>query len=134
METAFRSFGTKEFPGRLRAAYRRIPAVSVDYGILEKEEGILVIPADFGWSDLGTWRSLHEFLGKPGENITSGNVILSNCGNVFARSDRGLIAVVGMEDLVVVRSRDAVLICPRSRSEEVKRIAEEVRRKLPAFA
>ena len=134
MEAAFRSFGTREFPGKLRAAYRRIPSISVDYGILEKEEGILVIPAKFGWSDLGTWRSLHEFLGKPGENVTFGNVILSDCGNIFARSDRGLLAVVGMDDVVVVRSADAVLICPRSRSEEVKRIAEEVRRKLPSFA
>lgn len=134
METAFRSFGTKEFPGKLRAAYRRISSISVDHGILEKEKGILVIPADFGWSDLGTWRSLHEFLGKPGENVTFGNVLLLDCCNTLARSDRGLLAVVGMEDVVVVRNGDAVLVCPRSRSEEVKKIAEEVRRRLPAFA
>jgi mannose-1-phosphate guanylyltransferase len=134
MEKAFRSFGTKDFRGKLRAAYRHIPSVSVDYGILEKEKGILVLPADFGWSDLGTWRSLHEFLGKPGENLTFGNVILSDCRNTLVRSDRGLLAVVGMEDVVVVRAGDAVLVCPRSRSEEVKRISEEVRRKLPSFA
>jgi mannose-1-phosphate guanylyltransferase len=134
MEAAFRSFGTKGFRGKLDAAYRRIPSVSVDYGILEKEKGILVLPVEFGWSDLGTWRSLHEFLGKPGENVTFGNVILSDCRNTLVRSDRGLVAAVGMEDVVVVRSGDAVLVCPRSRSEEVKRIAEEVRRKVPALA
>jgi len=134
METAFRSFGKKEFRGKLRAAYGRIPSISVDYGILEKETGSLVIPADFGWSDLGTWRSLHEFLGTPGENVTFGNVILSDCRNTLVRSDRGLVAAVGMEDLVVVRSGNAVLICPKSRSEEVKWIAEEVRRKIPALA
>ncbi|MGE5189424.1 MAG: mannose-1-phosphate guanylyltransferase, partial [Gemmatimonadota bacterium] len=118
----------------LAAAYRRLPSISVDYGILEKEEGILVIPADFGWSDLGTWRSLHEFIGKPGDNVTFGKVILSDCRGSLVRSDRGLVAVFGMQDVVVVRSGDAVLVCPRSRSEEVKRIAEEVRRGFPALA
>ncbi len=131
MESAFRSAGGKTFPGRLRSAYRRIPSISVDYGILEKEKEILVLPADFGWSDLGTWRSLHEFLGKPGENVAFGNVILSDCRNCLVRSDQGLVAVVGMEDVVVIRSGDAVLICPRSRSEEVKRISEEVRARFP---
>ena len=134
MEAAFRSYETKEFPGRLRAAYRRIPSVSVDYGILEKEKGILVIPADFGWSDLGTWRSLHEFLGKPGENVTFGNVLLTDCRNTLVRTDRGVLAVVGMEDVIVVRSGDAVLVCPRNRSEEVKGVAEEVRRRISSLA
>lgn len=131
IESAFRSYGKREFPGRLRAAYRRMPSISIDYGILEKEKGILVIPAVFGWSDLGTWRSLHEFLGKPGENVTFGNVILLDCENALVRADRGLVAVAGMENVVVVRSGDAVMVCPRSRSEEVKRIAEEVRRRFP---
>lgn len=134
LEGVFRLAGRKGFREKLRAAYRGFPSISVDYGILEKETGILVIPADFGWSDLGTWRSLHEFLGRPGENVTFGNVILSDCRNTLVRSDRGLVAVVGMEDVVVVRSGDAVLVCPRSRSEEVRQVAEEVRRKAPALA
>ncbi len=134
IETAFRWDGTRAFRGKLAAAYRRLPSISVDYGILEREEGILVIPADFGWSDLGTWRSLHEFIGKPGDNVTFGNAILSDCRGTLVRSDKGLVAVVGMEDVVVVRSGDAVLVCPRSRSEEVKRIAEEVRRDFPSLA
>ncbi len=134
IEAALRYYGKKEFRARLRAAYLRFPSISVDYGILEKEKDILVIPADFGWSDLGTWRSLHEFLGKPGENVTFGNVILSDCRNTLVRSDRGIVAALGMDDVVVVRSGDAVLICPKSRSEEVKGIAEEVRRRAPGLA
>jgi mannose-1-phosphate guanylyltransferase len=134
LDYAFRSRGSRTFRGNLRAAYRRMPSISVDYGILEKDTGILVIPSDFGWSDLGTWRSLHEFLGKPGENVTFGNVILSDCRDTFIRSDHGLVAAVGIEDIVVVRSGDAVLVCPKSRSEDVKRIAEEVRKKIPALA
>ena len=130
-EAVFRSHGKRDFAGKLQAAYRRMPSISIDYGILEKEKGILVIPADFGWSDLGTWWSLHEFMGSPGENVTFGNTILLDCRSALVRTDRGLVAVVGMEDIVVVRSGDAVLVCPRGRSEEVKRIAEEVRRKFP---
>ncbi|GAB4241200.1 MAG: mannose-1-phosphate guanylyltransferase [Deltaproteobacteria bacterium] len=121
------------FPARLARAYRRMPSVSVDYGVLEKEPGILVLPANVGWSDLGTWRSLHEFLSVKGENVAFGNVLLSDCRNVLARTDTGLVTVLGMEDVVVVRSGDAVLVCPRSRSEEVKGIVEEVRRRHPVM-
>ncbi len=131
LESAFAPGGRGTFPARLRDAYRRIPSISVDYGILEREKGILVIPADFGWSDLGTWRSLHEFLGKPGENVAFGDVLLADCRNSFIRSDRGVVAIIGMEDVVVIRSGEAVLVCPRSRSEEVKGMAEEVRAKYP---
>lgn len=122
------------FPARLRAAYRRIPSISVDYGILEKEKGILVIPARFGWNDLGTWRSLHEFLGKAGENVTFGNAVLEGCRNTLVRSDGGVIAGIGLKDLVVVRSGDAVLVARLDRSEDVKKIALQVRRKFPSLA
>ncbi|RJP25630.1 MAG: mannose-1-phosphate guanylyltransferase [Deltaproteobacteria bacterium] len=130
---AFRG-DARGFDRRIRDAYRRMPSVSVDYGILEKEQGILVLPANVGWSDLGTWRSLHEFLDGTGGNVTFGDVILAECRNTLVRTDGGVVAVLGMEDVVVVRSGNAVLVCPRSRSEEVKRMAEEVRRRYPALA
>lgn len=124
----------KESRERLRTAYARIPSVSVDHGILEKDEGILVIPSDFGWNDLGTWRSLHEFLGGGDANITFGNVLLSDCRGSLVRTDRGVVAVVGMEDVVVVRSGEAVLVCRRDRSEQTKEIVDLVRRKYPGLA
>jgi mannose-1-phosphate guanylyltransferase len=131
IETAFLSYGKKGFPRALRAAYRRMPSISMDYGILEKEKDILLIPASFGWSDLGTWRSLHEFMGKPGENVAFGDSVLLDCRNSLVRTDRGTVAVVGLKDIVVVRSGDAVLVCPRDRSEEVKGVVEEVRKRFP---
>jgi len=133
LERAVRDGRKKGFGERLRRAYVRMPSVSVDYGILEKEDGILVIPTEFGWNDIGTWRSLHEFLGA-GENVTAGNVILADCRGALVRADRGVVAVIGMEDVVVVRNGDAVLVCPRHRSEEVKGIAEEVQKKFPGLA
>lgn len=131
LEQALRGGAKTGLPVRLRRAYARIPSISVDYGILEKEEGILVIPAEFGWNDIGTWRSLHDFLGKAGENVAAGNVILSDCRGTLVRSDRGVVAVIGMEDVVIIHHGDAVLVCPRHRSEEVKGIAEEVQRRYP---
>jgi mannose-1-phosphate guanylyltransferase len=122
------------FPKRLARAYRRMPSISIDYGILEKEAGILVLPANVGWSDLGTWSSLHEFLSGGGGNVAFGDVILSDCRSVLVRTDIGVAAVLGMDDVVVVRSGDAVLVCPRARSEEVKGVLEEVRRRFPALA
>lgn len=134
LEEALRDAGGRDLRNRLRRAYARMPSISVDYGILEKEDGILVIPSEFGWSDIGTWRSLHEFLGGEGENVTAGKVILTDCRGSLVRSDRGVVAVIGMEDVMVIRDGDAVLVCPRHRSEEVKEIAEEVKRRFPSLA
>jgi mannose-1-phosphate guanylyltransferase len=103
----------------------------VDYGIMEKEPGILVVPGDFGWSDIGTWGSLHEFLKPGGGNVSRGEAVLVECRNVLARTDAGVVAVLGMEGVAVVRSRGAVLVCPLDRSEEVKRVVEEVRLRHP---
>ncbi len=134
-ESAFRHAGKSGFPAAIRKAYRAIPSVSVDHGLLEHEPEILVVPAAVGWNDIGTWRSLHEFLGH-GEagNVLFGNVIAADCRNVLVRSDRGIVAVLGMEDVVVVRSGDAVLVCPRNRSEEVKGIVDQVKEKFPELA
>lgn len=134
LEQAFGAGTGRGLPDRLRKAYSRIPAVSVDHGILEKEGEILVIPSDFGWNDLGTWRSLHDFLGAGGGNVTFGDVLLSGCRGSLVRTDRGVVAVVGLEDVVVVRSGEAVLVCRKDRSEEVKGIVEEVRKKYPGLS
>ncbi|MCL2102437.1 MAG: sugar phosphate nucleotidyltransferase [Syntrophorhabdaceae bacterium] len=122
------------FEQRLAEAYRRMPSISIDYGLLEKEKDILVLQANMGWNDLGAWRSLHEFLSKGNENVVFGNVILTDCKNTLARTDSGLIAAIGMEDTVIIRCGDAVLVCPRSRSEDVKKMAEEVRKRFPDLA
>jgi mannose-1-phosphate guanylyltransferase len=128
---AFLHHGKGSFRKALRRAWERIPSVSVDYGVMEKEEEILVVPGDFGWSDLGTWGSLHEFLKPEGGNAAKGDAVLVDCRNVLARTDEGIVAVLGMEGVAVVKSRGTVLVCPLDRSEEVKRIVEEVRRRHP---
>ncbi len=126
--------GRKGFARRLPEAYRRMPSISIDYGILEKEKGILVLPAEMDGTTWGHGASLHEFLGEEGGNVTFGDVILNDCRNTLVRTDKGLVAVLGMEDTVVVRCGDAVLVCPRSRSEDVKGMVAEVRKRFPSLA
>jgi len=122
------------FRKRLARAYRRMPSISVDYGILEKETGILVLPAK-------------RRVERPRDVALASRVPRADrgerrvrrrhpldCRSVLVRTDSGVAAVLGMDDVVVIRSGDAVLVCPRSRSEEVKGVLEEVRRRFPALA
>ncbi|NMC73797.1 MAG: mannose-1-phosphate guanylyltransferase [Geobacteraceae bacterium] len=107
--------------------YGRIDAESVDYGVMEKAEGVVVIPSSFGWSDVGSWSALPEVVEPDGD----GNVFL-NPERVLCLDSRGslvragerLIALVGVRDLIVVDTGDALLICPKDRAQDVKRVTE----------
>lgn len=117
-------------PGRLDEIYARLPSDSIDYAVMEKLSGISTLPLDCGWSDLGSWAALDEVLPRDsagntgrGQRIavdSSGNLLFSDAG------DTGTITVLGVHDLVVVRTGDAVLVCPKERSQEVKRIVAEL--------
>lgn len=114
-------------PARVGELYSRLPSDSIDYAVMEKLDSILTLPLDCDWSDLGSWEALHEVLPKD-ENGNAGRgdtLALDASGNLLF-SDAGTIAVLGVEDLVVVRTGDAVLVCPKARSQEVKRIVSEL--------
>jgi mannose-1-phosphate guanylyltransferase/mannose-6-phosphate isomerase len=122
-------------PDRVAEIYPRLPADSVDYAVMEKLENITTLPLDCGWSDLGSWSALDEVLprdaGNTGDTGNTGNtgrgdtVAVDASGNLLF-SDAGLIAVLGVRDLVVVRTGDAVLVMPKERSQEVRRIVAEL--------
>jgi mannose-1-phosphate guanylyltransferase/mannose-6-phosphate isomerase len=116
--------------------YGRLPALSVDYAVMEKLDGISTLPLDCGWSDLGSWEALYEALAAGGSPEAGGNAVhggealaLDARGNLLVGdpSSPGLIAVLGVSDLVVVRAGDAVLVCPRARSQEVRRLVDELK-------
>ena len=115
---------------KIRDTYPTLPSVSIDYGVMEKErEALLVLPSNFAWSDVGSWDAAHEvFLRDDNGNVVLGDAILDNVHNslIDARSGR-LVAVVDMEDVVVVDTTDAVLIVPRAKSQAVKRIVERLK-------
>lgn len=119
--------------GDLRKAlekhYARLPAISVDYGILEKTDRVFTLPVSFEWSDLGTWDSLEKlFDTDENSNVRVGNVVsLDSVNSILFGSDSMLIGTIGVEGLVVVATEDAVLVCPKDRAEDVKALVNELK-------
>jgi mannose-1-phosphate guanylyltransferase len=100
-------------------------AVSIDYGVMEKAEDVLVIPGDFDWSDLGSWDALWEVSGKDANgNVARGSLIGIDAGDCLVHSPRKFVALVGVRDLLVVETDDALLICRRGRSQDVRKVVE----------
>ncbi|MGE3632022.1 MAG: mannose-1-phosphate guanylyltransferase [Sandaracinaceae bacterium] len=106
------------------ALYPTMPAISIDHGVMEKVDGVRVVPADVGWSDLGGFATAWELADKDAEgNALSPDAIALDAKNNLVRaSDRKLVALIGVDDLVVIDTDDALLIVPRERAQEVKRI------------
>jgi len=114
-------------PDRLRELYAQLPKDSIDYAVMEKLAGIATLPLDCGWSDLGSWEALDEVLPKdPQGNTGRGDRLAVDSRGNLLFADSGTIAVLGVEDLVVVRTGDAVLVCPKSRSQEIKQLVAEL--------
>ena len=103
-------------------------AESIDYAVMEKAERVAVVPVSMGWSDVGSWDALHA-LGPcdASGNAVAGDVIAIDSANCLIRSDGPTVAAVGVQDLIIVATVDAVLVVPRGRSQEVKRIIEALK-------
>ena len=115
----------------LARAFGRILPISIDYGVLEKERKMLVVPADFGWADVGHWRAVHDVLAKrPGANVTRGrNLTVDSEGNLLYSFTGKMIAAAGLRDMIVIETEDVVLVCPKTRAQDVKRLVEAIERK-----
>ncbi|WP_246506382.1 mannose-1-phosphate guanylyltransferase/mannose-6-phosphate isomerase [Kistimonas asteriae] len=110
-----------------KTAFESCPSDSIDYAVMENTADAVVIPLDAGWSDVGSWSSLWEITEKDGQgNVVNGDVMLEDCHNNYIRSSRKLIAAVGVDDLVMVDTDDAVLVARKDRSQDVKRIVERL--------
>ncbi|HEX4173023.1 MAG TPA: mannose-1-phosphate guanylyltransferase/mannose-6-phosphate isomerase [Acetobacteraceae bacterium] len=110
------------------AAFTASPSISLDYAVAEKTSRAAVVPADIGWSDVGSWGALWE-LGQKDEagNVAIGDVLLENARNCYVRSDGMLATVVGLEDAVVVVTEDAVLAMHREHAQNVKKIVDRLK-------
>ncbi len=110
------------------AAFTAAPAISIDYAVMEKTDRAAVVPASLGWSDVGAWDAMWEVSARDAAgNATQGPVELLDSAGCYVRSEGMLTAVVGMRDVVVVTSEDAVLVIPRERAQEVKALVEQMR-------
>ena len=115
--------------GDIEKVWGRIKPISVDYGIMEHSKKIALVTADFYWSDLGSWDALEELLSKDkGGNVLPGNSL--DCGSqglcAFSRGDR-LIATIGLKDLIIADTPDALLVCDKQKTQEVKKIVEKLK-------
>ena len=104
-----------------KEAFHACPANSIDYALMEHTARAAVVPVGMGWSDVGSWDALWELSDKDAAgNAISGNVVAENTRNCYLRSDAGLVAATGIEDLVVVATADALMLAPRNRTQEVR--------------
>ncbi|MBA3898492.1 MAG: mannose-1-phosphate guanylyltransferase/mannose-6-phosphate isomerase [Sphingomonadaceae bacterium] len=108
-------------------AFAASPSDSIDYAVMEKADRVAVVPVAMGWSDVGSWDALHALNVDAQGNCHGGDVIALDTDNCLLRSDGIRIAAVGVSNLIVVASGDSVLILPRGRSQEVKRVVEAIR-------
>ncbi len=108
-----------------KEAFAACPADSIDYAVMEKTDRAVVVPLDAGWSDVGSWSALWDVAGKDvNGNAIKGDVLAVDTGNSYLHSENKLVAVVGLSDMVVVETDDAVMVSPRSRVQEVKQIVD----------
>jgi len=125
-----KTVGTPQYQSTLELVYGMIRGISIDYGVMEKAHEVYVIPGNFGWSDIGSWDEVFRMSGKDdnGNSIT-GSVIQKDTLNSYIFSPNKLVATIGVEDLIIVNTDDALLICKRGRSQDVKETSDYLRRK-----
>lgn len=110
------------------AAFAASPSVSIDYAVMEHTDDAVMLPIDVGWSDVGSWQSLWQLAPRDGaDNALAGDVIAHDVRGSYLRSDGPLLAALGLEDILLVATDDAVLAAPLARSEEVKLLVDSLK-------
>jgi mannose-1-phosphate guanylyltransferase len=119
--------GTAEESGVLERTWPGVEKETIDFGVMEKAEDVVAIPVEMGWSDIGSWASLVDLLPTDGDgNAVVGTHVGSDTRNCVLYSPGRLIATVGVENLIVVETEDAILVCPLDRAEEVKALVDRL--------
>jgi len=113
-----------------KADYEKLPNISIDYAIMERTEKGAVLPSDFGWSDIGSWKSLYDFFPKDDEgNVIKGDVITKETRNCLIIGSERLVAANHLENMVVVETSDSVFISDMENTQDVKTIVTELKEK-----
>jgi mannose-1-phosphate guanylyltransferase len=130
------TIGTRRYAAALARAYPKLENISVDYAILERATqqpdggNVFVLPAEIGWSDIGSWAAVYELMADaPGANVSSAALCAVDSTGNYIWSAKKLVALLGVNDLVVVEAPDALLVCPRSRAQDVGKIVKSLEAK-----
>lgn len=125
------NFNTEKETEAIERIYPQCVNISIDYGIMEKADNVYVIPSSFGWSDLGTWASAYENLEKDYlDNAVAGNnvMIIDATKNMVHADNKKLVLLQGLEDFIVVDTKDVLLICKKDKEQDIKEYVAEVKR------
>ena len=123
------AIGTENEEEIVDSIYKDMQKISIDYGIMEKLDETLVIPGDFGWNDVGSWATVHELAPKDehGNVVTGSHIGVDTKDCLILGADGRVVATVGVEDLVIVDTEDAILICRKDRTQDVKKIVDKLK-------
>ncbi len=122
--------GKDTYADTLRMVYRQFRSTSIDYGIMEKARNSYVVEGTFDWSDLSSWDSMYQLAPKDAsDNAFEGEVVAVNVSNSYIKSEKKMIALVDVDDLIVVETEDALVICRNGHGQDVKEIVDFLRRK-----
>jgi mannose-1-phosphate guanylyltransferase / mannose-6-phosphate isomerase len=110
------------------AAFEQSPGESIDYAVMEKTNNAVVIPLQAGWSDVGSWDALWQAqMRSEADNVTLGDVLVEDCHSCYVNANYRLVAILGMNNTVVIETADAVLVMPKARAQEVRTIVEHLK-------
>ncbi len=124
------SLGTDTYENTLEDVYATLPRVSVDYGLMEHADNVLLIPCDFGWDDIGNWAALDRYAAKDElGNVLLGEGVMLDTANTYVVSEERTVALVGVDDLIIINDQDSLLVCHKSRVQEIKRVVQALKDK-----
>ena len=124
------ALGTSRLPEVLRREFEAMPRISIDHGLMEKAEDVLMIEAPFAWDDVGSWSAVADRRPRDAEGnaVDALSVRVETKDSIIVSSDAGhLVATLGIEGLVVVHTKDATLVCPRDRADDLKKLVDKIR-------
>lgn len=123
-----KAVGKRTYAGVLKRVFPKLPSISIDYGVMEKASNIAVLPGDFGWSDVGSFAAIPEVRPTDAKgNVVSGEAIVVDSQGCVVLADKRPVAVVGLTDVVVVDAGDAILVVPKDKSQDVRKVVEELK-------
>jgi mannose-1-phosphate guanylyltransferase len=130
LQTIARAMDTPKYPKVLKKQWATIHSESIDYGVMEKAKNVYVVRSTFDWSDIGSWDAVYEIKEKDKNgNVIIGDVITMNTKNSYIYSRKNLISTIGVKNLIIIQSKNAILIVNRNESEKVKDLVDLLERK-----
>lgn len=127
LEEIGRAMLTRDEERVIQELYPQMPKISIDYGIMEHADGVLMLEGSFGWNDVGSFDELvHCKEADENGNITIGSQVMIDTRNTVCYSKDRMIAAVGVENLIIIETEDAVMVCPKERAQDVRKLVEQL--------